>query len=373
MAKNKDSNTNINQIDSFKQITEKSIIKRYKEIFSSYIENKDGESLYELSKLVRMCMDLNFGPEILIDLHFSTVKEFIENEEKKTPGLLKRLASYSLIHHELVKGLRKKVKEAEEALLQSEKRYRLLADNASDVIWTVDMNMNLTYASPSITRLLGYSVEESMINTMEEVFTPASYERAMKIVSEELEIENSEQKDISRSRVLEFDLRRKDGSIVPVEGHFRFLRDPNGQPAEILGMVRDITDRKRAEYAHKESEDKCYSLVNSIDSHVYLVDRDCKYLLVNNRYLSRLGLPRDQVIGRAYGEFHPKASTERFVGTVKEVFKTGKVIHLECISHRDGRQFLRTFSPVKDQKTGKIIAVTVISKDITENEQEDAF
>ncbi len=147
-------------------------------------------------------------------------------------------------------------KRAEETLWESEKRYRLLAENAADPIWTVDMNMRLTYMSPSITKLLGYSVEETMAKPMEAIYTPTSFETAMKVLAEELAIENMEQKDLSRSRTVELELYRKDGSIVPVEGKFTFIREPDGQAVEILAIVRDITERKRAEEALKESEEK---------------------------------------------------------------------------------------------------------------------
>ena len=82
----------------------------------------------------------------------------------------------------------------EVALRESERLYRLLAENAEDVIWTVDMNMQPTYMSPSITRLLVYSVEEAMAKPMEAVYTPASFVTAMKVLAEELAIENMEQK-----------------------------------------------------------------------------------------------------------------------------------------------------------------------------------
>jgi two-component system NtrC family sensor kinase len=138
-------------------------------------------------------------------------------------------------------------KKAEEQIRQSEERYRLLAENAADVILTVDMNMRPTYISPSVTRLLGYSVEEAMVKTMEEVVTTESFEVAMKALEEELAIENTENKDFSRSRTFEQELIRKDGSIASVEVNCSFLRDSGGKPISILVIARDITERKRIE------------------------------------------------------------------------------------------------------------------------------
>ncbi|MFC1907416.1 PAS domain S-box protein [Chloroflexota bacterium] len=147
-------------------------------------------------------------------------------------------------------------KQAEKVLKESERRYRLLAENAKDAIWTVDMNMRPTYISPSITYLLGYTIEEAMANPMEAVYTPASFEIAMKVLAEELALENMEQKDLSRSRTVELELNRKDGSIVPVEGNFSFIRDPDGQPIGILAIARDITERKQEEERRLELERK---------------------------------------------------------------------------------------------------------------------
>jgi len=142
----------------------------------------------------------------------------------------------------------------EEALRESEAHYRLLADNATDVIWTVDLNMRLTYISPSVTYLLGYSVEEAMGKNMKEVFTPAPFELAMKVLAGELAVENMKQKDLARSRTLEIELRRKDGSIVPIEVNCTFLRESDGRPVEVLVIARDITERKRAEEERQRME-----------------------------------------------------------------------------------------------------------------------
>jgi PAS domain S-box-containing protein len=158
-------------------------------------------------------------------------------------------------------------KRTEDALRESEARYRLLAENATDVIWTVGMDMRLTYISPSVTRLLGFTAEEAMAQTMQQVYTPAAFEKAMKIFAEEMALESAGHGDPNRSRILELELVHKDGNTVLVEGNFSFLRDPAGKAVGILSMVRNITERKLAEDALRESEGKYRSFFeNSFDT-----------------------------------------------------------------------------------------------------------
>jgi PAS domain S-box-containing protein len=135
---------------------------------------------------------------------------------------------------------------AEEALRESETRYRLLAENATDVIWTVGMDMRLTYVSPSVTRLLGFTAEEAMARTMQQAYTAAAHEKAMQILAEEIALESAGRHDPNRTRMLELELVHKDGKIIPVEGNYCFLRDPTGKAIGLLAIVRDITERKRA-------------------------------------------------------------------------------------------------------------------------------
>jgi len=140
------------------------------------------------------------------------------------------------------------------------------------------------------------------------------------------------------------------------------------EEARIVVSLRDITQQKWADKKLRESEEKYRSLVESTEDSVYLVDRDCRYLFINEKHLSRLGVSKDQIIDRTYNELHSKEETEMFVKAVEEVFKTGNSIQGEHRSHRDNRCFLRTLSPLKDSK-GNVIAVTVVSKDITEQKK----
>lgn len=147
-------------------------------------------------------------------------------------------------------------KRAEEDLYKSEARYRLLAEKATDVIWTVGMDMQLTYVNPSVTKLLGFTVEEAMARTAQQAYTPAAFEKAMQIFGDEMANEAEGNHDPDRSLILELELNCKDGRTVPVEGHFCFIRDQTGKATGILAVMRDITDRKRMEQALRESEKK---------------------------------------------------------------------------------------------------------------------
>ena len=135
----------------------------------------------------------------------------------------------------------------EEALQESESRYRILAENATDVIWTCDMPLRFTYVSPSVRRMFGYTEEEALSKKVEEITTPASFDTATKVLSEEREIEALREKDLTRSRTIELELIHKNGSRVWTETTMTFLRDLHEHAVGILGVTRDITERRRLE------------------------------------------------------------------------------------------------------------------------------
>ena len=147
---------------------------------------------------------------------------------------------------------------AEEALRESEERYRILAENASDVIWIRDMNLKLTYISPSVEKLRGFTVEEAMAQTIDENMTAASAEISRKALIEGLTMECQDKRDLSQSKTIEVEMKCKDDSTVWVEVKMSLLRDREDQPVGILGISRDITKRKRTEKALRKSEEQLH-------------------------------------------------------------------------------------------------------------------
>jgi len=141
-------------------------------------------------------------------------------------------------------------KELEEELRNSEKRYRLIAENVSDVIWILDMELRYTYISPSVKELQGYTSEELIGKSIKESLTESSLEIVNKIFNERIRSFNKEPDEIqSRPITLEVDMNHKNGSIIGTEVKAVVIKDKKNKPIGLQGVTRDITARKRAEEA----------------------------------------------------------------------------------------------------------------------------
>ena len=154
----------------------------------------------------------------------------------------------------------------------SENKYRLLADNIQDVVFVMDMNLNYTYLSPSVKVLRGYEPEEAMKHTPEETVTPSSMDLALRILSEMMEIENSEHRDIKISRTAQLEMSRRDGTTVWVETKIFFIRDENQRPIGIMGVTRDIAERRLSEEKLRESETRQSILLANLPAGVVIID-----------------------------------------------------------------------------------------------------
>ena len=135
----------------------------------------------------------------------------------------------------------------EAALEESEKKYRLLADNVNDVIFVLDMNLRFTYVSPSVKTLMGYEQEDILTLLASEIITPTSWDLAVRTLSEIMELEKAGKREIPQSQILQLEMRRKDGSTVWTEVKASFIRDEHQRPIGIIGVGRDITERMRTE------------------------------------------------------------------------------------------------------------------------------
>jgi PAS domain S-box-containing protein len=229
-------------------------------------------------------------------------KELLRKNEEIEGIVEERTSELKDTNKKLIKEIEIRTK-AENAFRASEERYRLLADNVTDVIWTRDLNLNLTYISPSILNQQGYSVEEAKNRTLEESWTSDSFKLVRKVFEEEMEIEKSKKADLSRSRTIEVEVNCKDGSTKWTEAKMSFLRNQDSVPVGIIGVTRDITERRRAEQALRKSEEKYKNLVENIKEVIYTIDDSGIVTYISPAIKTILDYDSSEIIGRSFTEF----------------------------------------------------------------------
>ena len=190
-------------------------------------------------------------------------------------------------------------KRAEEAIRESERKYRLLAENIADVVWTQDNELNFTYITPSVRQLWGYTPEELLALSDHTLFTESSNRLVESLRQRRTEHERQGRYDITHRT--EMELVRKDGSVVWAEVVISRLVDAQGQPTGFLGVARDMSARKLAERAIQESERRFRDLFE--DSPISLWEEDLTRL---KQYFDELKASGVDDF-RAYFNRHPKA------------------------------------------------------------------
>jgi len=125
-----------------------------------------------------------------------------------------------------------------------------------------------------------------------------------------------------------------------------------------------LCHQQEAEERLRRSEMQYRSFIESVEDSIYTVDRDCRYLLVNTRHILRRGFSPGWYKGKHYGDFHSPEETAIFAGQVARVLTSGSQVQGEY--EQKGRYYLRKLNPVIDPVVNEVIAITVISSDITD-------
>ena len=265
-------------------------------------------------------------------------------------------------------------KQAEKELQACERRYHLVAENTRDVIWTADMDLRMTYVSPSVTRVRGYSVGEAMALTPIEVFAPISLVAIMKVLAEESATEEQEESQgLSRSRTLELEINRKDGSTYWSETRLTFLRDDDGQPVGILGTDRDVTARRQAEEKLRQEHELLDTLMNHCQDRITFKDRQCRITRVNPNVGQTLQLDEaSHIIGKTDIDLFGERFGRKTMASELRIMATGEPL-IDVIERRqlpDGRinWTSSTKVPLRNAE-GQITGIVEIAREINERKQ----
>ncbi len=234
-------------------------------------------------------------------------KEKKEYRLKTKSGAIKHVEALgSMVYRDgkpyVIQGIARDITErkmSEDALRKSEAMHRLVTDMMSDVVWTVDADFNITYMSPSVEKVVGYTVEERMSHKLSDIMSPESLALAMGQFAEEMRKEASGGEDPDRTVTMEFEHRCKDGSNVMMENTVKAIRDREGRIIGFHGVSRDITGRKKVIDALKDTEAKFNAAFHRSPVGLSILSfPDGVYLDVNDEFLKLSGYGREEVIGR---------------------------------------------------------------------------
>ncbi len=175
------------------------------------------------------------------------------------------------------------------AIRNSEEKYRLITENMRDMVWLMDMNLKTIYISPSAFRSRGFTIDEINHMSLDQHITPESLKRTNQILAEKFIPEKLNQSDLQLSETVELEFYRKDGTTFWSENTFVVIRDEEGNPEGVIGVGRDITERKQSEHAVRESEAKYRSLFENVPDGVYRTKPNGEILAANPALVKMLG------------------------------------------------------------------------------------
>lgn len=197
-------------------------------------------------------------------------------------------------------------KKMEQNLEKSEAQYHLLADHTKDQIWLMDLNLNITYISPSVKKISGYPPEEIIKMPLDKILTEASLKLVLETFSIEISKASENPPPPSYAISLELEVYHKDGHIFPFEATLSFIQDKNGNPLYILGEGRDITERKKAEEKLRREEQMFRSFAEQSSDIIVLADTRGAVLYENPAMEKILGYKVEERIGSSGFELiHP--------------------------------------------------------------------
>ncbi len=208
-------------------------------------------------------------------------------------------------------------KKAERALAESEERYRFITNNTADHIWTMDLSLHFIYSSPAITKILGYTVDELKALKLDQLFTPESLAAVTEAIMEELEIDKDTHTDMNRIRTFQSEHYHKNGTLIWIESSLTFIRDAYMKPIGVLGVSRDITERKKAEEALKETRDYLNNLITYANAPIIIWNPDFTITRFNHAFERMSGMEAKDVLGKKLDILFPKESKEDSISKIR--------------------------------------------------------
>ena len=229
--------------------------------------------------------------------------ELEERVEERTAELTKA--------NEQLKRQVEERKRAEEGLRESEEKYRTLVETSPDAVFMLDLEGHITLASHRAAELYGSErVDEMLGRNPLEFFAPEDHERFLKNFHRTLKE--------GCTRDIEYTFIRKDGARFAGEVSASAIGDLSGMPRAAVGIVRDITERKRAEEALREQHDELRAIYEGMFNGLVILDFETKRIIrVNSSLCRMLGYTEEELLSMSVMDIHPTDEVPRIMQRIQ--------------------------------------------------------
>lgn len=250
-------------------------------------------------------------------------------------------------------------KQAEEALKHSEERFRNLFENANDIIYVHDLEGNYISINHAAEEIFGYSREEALKLNMLQVAAPEYRD----LVREKLARKRN---GCSAQTVYELECVKKDGSRLTLEVNSTTICK-GGEPIAVQGIARDVTERKQAEEALRESENQYRDLFENANDLIYTHDLKGNFASLNRAGERITGYSREEAVKMNLRDVvAPEWVEHARVMTTRKLTEDIPTTYEMDIIAKDGRQVSLELSTRLIRQKGVPIGVQGIGRDITE-------
>ena len=248
----------------------------------------------------------------------------------------------------------------EDALKESEKQYRMMAEKVNDVIWILDLNERLfRYVSPSVERLRGFTSEETLDQSFEETLVPDSLNQFQEVLPERIAVFKDGD---DRAWVDELELLRKDGTTVWTETVSQFVINEETGHLEVYGLARDITERKWAEDELRATKEQLQYIMDTSPVGVAFSTQGMVHF-ANPQFIEMFGIGP----GDLMPELHVNPEDRRVIDETME--REGVVANYEAQMYnasKEPRDMLVTYLPINYYGENGVLGWLL---DITERKQ----
>ena len=247
-------------------------------------------------------------------------------------------------------------------LKENERRFRAIFESAPIGIVIADSEGRLLEANDSFTRMLGYNSEELSQLTILAITDPSDRPETERLIHQVRD--GSTNSYSTEKRYL-----KKDGKKVWVRVRTSAIRDRHSSIKSWLGLIEDISERKTAEQAIRESEEKYHNILEGIEEGYFEVDLSGTLTSYNNAICRILGCCPDELRAKNYRNFISHITARKIKGVFKKVYKTGRparVLNCEVITKDDTNKILFLSASLMRDDDRKPVGFRGIVQDVTD-------